>query len=949
MNAGRKHQTRSRVIILLLIVLLALLAGAFWVKHSWEAMLAQNNIEQVQWQGTRLGLHGVSVAELTVIQLGPERRLTIDARDITLGWHWGDGSKWQWKDGLPQLNTVSAQQLELEIVAIEPASAVDAPSATPAFSVFEHMPPQLPLQLPPWLPSRVRVQQFQAILPCASGRCPLYGALDIQHSAQETDNGLPINASLSLEHQGHRVDFVAEFASIKERSSIKGPASVKEDASIEGSALSGGDNAAPGEQGLQMSATVDIDNTRNLTLETRYRPLESNTEVHWQGSLAVPELPNAEWLIAWVQSWTPLPREASFAQPEQGSVNVRWDLQGPRQSFFAKATGTVNAEARVPQPWPVPGLGSVKGDLALALALSQGNWQPQTLSADLVLTQPAQWAATLPAQLRPQQLELSVRPASALPGTASALPGANETGANKNATNAPLPLQVALRSRGAADINVDAHLAISTSAPWQVQLAQTRLTANLARLDVGQWRIDKPELALLMSGELTSTEANLTFAQSSRVSATQVKSLGGDDAEALELQNPQLVLAGKNLTAGFKTAPATLENLTFSGPLDISAKQIKHPLLLTQGWQFNGKTKADTNGLQLSGIAKANSGTSANINLKVPYGSAAAQAIGVNAQMRVSGKREIDGLGRVLVAWPELLDASGGTISANVNAQLLPGQPLVVDGKLVFLDVGGTWDRTAWRNMNGTVEATLKSDQFQVSTSQLTLDEINPGIPLGPIALAGDYRAPAQQPMAGQLTLTQANAGALGGQLNIASGSWDLASAPVTVPLELDRLNLAQLLRVYPAEGLAGTGMLSGTIPLVIDPATGVQVKRGRLGALEPGGQLQLSAERLRALGRKNETMELVSKALENFRYSALSSDIDYDENGTLLLGLHLQGNSPEVGDGRAVVLNINIEENIPALLTSLQLSGRVTDAVAERVKKLLKKREREAAEDLIK
>ena len=921
MDTVSKHKTRSRVIILLLTVLLALLASAFWVKHSWQAMLAQNNIEQVQWQGTRLGLHGVSVGELRAIQLGPERRLIIEARDITLGLHWGGGGKWQWQNWLPQLNTLNAQQLKLEIVAIEPELAVNAPSVTPALSLFEQIPLYLPLQLSPWLPSRVRVQQFQATLPCASGHCSLQGALDIQHSAQETDNGLPINASLLLEHQGHRVDFVATLAS------------TQEGASTEGSALSGGDSAAPGEQGLQMSATVDIDNTRNLTLETRYQPLGPNAEVHWQGALAVPELPNAEWLIAWIQSWTPLPLEAGFAQPEQGSVNARWDLQGPRQSFFTKATGTVNAEARVPQPWPVPGLGSVKGDLALALALNQSNWQPQTLSADLVLTQPAQWAATLPLQLRPQQLELSVRPASVSSETASA----------------SFPLQVVLRSLGAADITVDAQLAISTSAPWQVQLAETRLSANLARLDVGQWRIEKPELALLMSGELRPTEAHLTFAQSSLVSATRIKSLGGNDTEALELQNPQLALAGNNLAASFNTAPATLDSLTFSGPLDVSVKQIKHPQLLAQGWQFNGKTKADMNGLQLSGIAKANSGTSANIDFKAPHGSAAAKAMSFNAEMRVSGKREIDGLGRVFVAWPELLDASGGTISASVNVQLLPGQPLVVDGKLVFLDVGGTWDRTAWRNMNGTVEATLKSDQFQVSTSQLTLDEINPGFPLGPLVLAGDYRGPAQQPMAGQLTLTQANAGALGGQLSIAPGSWNFAAAPVTVPLELDRLSLAQLLLVYPAEGLAGTGILSGTIPLLIDPATGVRVERGRLVALEPGGQLQLSAERLRALGQKNQTMELVSKALENFRYSALSSDIDYDENGTLMLGLHLQGSSPEVGDGRAVVLNINLEENIPALLTSLQLSGRVTDAVAERVKKLLKKREREPAEDLIK
>ncbi|HEV8077906.1 MAG TPA: YdbH domain-containing protein, partial [Marinobacter sp.] len=551
------------------------------------------------------------------------------------------------------------------------------------------------------------------------------------------------------------------------------------------------------------------------------------------------------------QSWTPLPQEANFAQLEQGSLHLHWALQGPRQSFFAKAAGMVNVEARVPQ-----------------------------------------W--------------------------------------------------------GAASINIDAHLAMSTSAPWKIQLAQTRLIANMARLDVGQWRIDRPELALLMSGELTPTEVNLTFAQSSRVAAIQIKSVGANGAEAFELQNPQLALAGSNLTAGFNTAPERLQNLTVSGPLEVNVKQIKHPQLLTQGWQFNGKTKTDLNGLQLSGIVKANSGTSANINLKAPYGSAAAQAMGFNAEMRVSGQREIDGLGRVFVAWPERLDASGGTLSANVKAQLLPGQPLVVDGKLVFLDVGGTWDRTAWRNMSGTVEATLKSDEFQLSTSQLTLGEINPGVPLGPIILAGGYRASTQQPLAGQLTLTQANAGALGGQLNIAPGRWDFASAPVTVPLELDRLNLGQLLQVYPAEGLAGTGMLSGTIPLLIDPATGVWVKRGRLSALEPGGQLQLSAERLRALGRNNETMELVSKALEDFRYSALSSDIDYDEDGTLILSLHLRGSSPEVGGGRAVVLNINLEENIPALLTSLQLSGRVTDAVAERVKKLLEKREREPVEDLI-
>jgi hypothetical protein len=63
-----------------------------------------------------------------------------------------------------------------------------------------------------------------------------------------------------------------------------------------------------------------------------------------------------------------------------------------------------------------------------------------------------------------------------------------------------------------------------------------------------------------------------------------------------------------------------------------------------------------------------------------------------------------------------------------------------------------------------------------------------------------------------------------------------------------------------------------------------------------------------------------------------------------LSLGLRLEGKNPDLRGGQPVVLNVNLEEDIPALLTSLQLSGRVNEAVTRRVRKLLQESGEEKA-----
>jgi hypothetical protein len=127
-------------------------------------------------------------------------------------------------------------------------------------------------------------------------------------------------------------------------------------------------------------------------------------------------------------------------------------------------------------------------------------------------------------------------------------------------------------------------------------------------------------------------------------------------------------------------------------------------------------------------------------------------------------------------------------------------------------------------------------------------------------------------------------------------------------------------------------------VPLRISGQS-VSVESGQIDALAPGGTLKLPAEKLRGMAQGNEAMALVVRAMQNFNFSVLNSTVNYDQDGKLILGLRLEGSSPDVRDGHPIVLNINLEEDIPALMTSLQLSGRVNEAVTEKVRNLMQKR----------
>lgn len=893
---------------LLALIVLAMLTGGLSALYLWNR-LEQNGIEALEWQGLSVSFGGIAVRELAFTQSTPEREVNLQARNLSLGWHWPDrGRGWQ-----PQLTALKAGYLALDLY-VEPAAQTPSERQQPS---------QWLANILPWLPADVSVQQFDVTLPCESGRCPLKGSLAISSSQTDPVSGagsdvtsllvasgkLPVKTRLQFDRDGHHLGVSAMLDS-------------------------------SGRDTLNLKADVSIDGRQYLSASSDYSADNTNGLVLWQGSVDVPELPRTDWLLAWLQTWQNIPMEQWPDQPDTGSVAANWQLQGPGdKSFLASATGRMKLHASISQPWPAPGIGRISGNAEVTLEADQGLWRPETLQADAELTHPAPWIKNIPELMRPDAIKLSVRPAKAV----TPIP-TGQAFAQAEPEQAPLPLNLEVTSRGGANIAISSHLAVSTKPPWRLQLGSTELKAALPRLKLAGWQLTKPELKASLTGWLDFNTAMLTFGKTALVHAEKLESLPGTTtatADNILITGLSVDLSGATLNGGYSAEKGGLDRLALAGPLEVKAKKVRHPQLQPHSWQFDGRLAANLDRTDVEGVLKAKTGTSMNLDLTFPYQG----LLSLEANMRVSGESEAEALSRLFTAWPEVLLVSGGNLSANATYEQAHNGAMRLSGKLVFADWSGTYDRTAWSRINGSAELLLEDERVRVTTPELTIEEVNPGLPVGPMRLAGHYEAPMGQLAAGLLTLEQASSDALGGQIIVQPGRWDLAQAPVKVPVELKQLSLARLLQLYPAEGLAGTGILSGTVPVLFDPATGIRVERGRIDALKPGGRLKVAADRLKALASQSESMELIARALEDFRYSVLDSGIDYDENGTLTLKLHLEGNSPEVGKGQPVVLNINLEENIPALLTSLQLSGRVSDAVAERVKKLLKNRERDSGD----
>ena len=122
-------------------------------------------------------------------------------------------------------------------------------------------------------------------------------------------------------------------------------------------------------------------------------------------------------------------------------------------------------------------------------------------------------------------------------------------------------------------------------------------------------------------------------------------------------------------------------------------------------------------------------------------------------------------------------------------------------------------------------------------------------------------------------------------------------------------------------EAVKGTGTLDGTLPLTVS-GKDITVKQGSIQGRPPGGTIQfhVSEETANSWAKNQPNLDILVKSLENYHYDKLVVGVDYQKNGILNLATQLEGKNPDFRSGVPIHFNLNIEENIPALMKSLSL-----------------------------
>ena len=761
--------------------------------------------------------------------------------------------------------------------------AASAPTSSPSAALqLEQL-----TALMAWLPQQLDIQTLQVELPCADKRCTLLGELHLLKHA--TSAATQLDVQLRLQHQQDHLHWQAQL-----------------DHTLAATTL---------ELSLAINQQPQLRLSNQLTRGT--------AGLDWQGELTA-DLQQGAVLQHWLSQWLPdaLTDQQIPAQP--ASLQARWQLQLPSAplnlSQLLQASGQLSAQVNLAEPWPIPTLGHLQGSLTVSAHTQGEQWLADHLSADLNLSHIAQErVSSLAAEFQPHSLQLNIQ-AAETPDTL-----------NEQLVGRSLPLRMHLSGDGPSPFTLAGTVVLASGLPWAVQLVDGKFTAQSADLHRAAWHTSALNAHLHLDGYLDAQALSLQLTQDSQLN---LQHLHIDDLRA---QNLQINGAGLHINS----------NLQTDGPLDWQVQgpirlisQLEHEHLLPQRWYWQGPVDYRQQQLSLSGTLH----NDADLRLKLQVQHNSTQGLSLQAQLIEVFLRGGNPLQGSFSAWPALLTLSNGRLNGNARLSLASGQQWpTANITLTGQGLGGIYDRSTLEGLSSEVQLQIDGQQLRLDLLNLRVAQINSGIALGPLELSARYSAQLQAPTRGQLQVKQATARVMGGELHVAPGLWSLNGEPIRLPLQVQGLELEQLFILYPTEGLAGAGTLDGFLPLQVSPQ-GISIEQGQLQARQPGGRLQFDSARIRALGRSNPTMQLVTQSLEDFRFTTLSSQVDYDQQGKLNLALRLEGQNPAIEQGRPIHFNINLEEDIPTLLASLQLTDKVSDIIRQRVQQRMLQRNAQPA-----
>ena len=655
---------------------------------------------------------------------------------------------------------------------------------------------------------------------------------------------------------------------------------------------------------------IGLDNSVTLQLQQQLSQL---SPLSGDGELKLDIRPPSDWLVQQFQLWQlPLASEdiARFNAPV--SLYSNWQLELPEtgnmQQLLDKARLQWQLHAKLPDALSLPGLGLLQGSLDAEIGLSEGEITSYQLNSQLSVLKP---------QLPQQLTELGSKIDAISVNIRS-------TGAGAPALTS-LPLQLSVHTEGNTSAALSTAVMLNLTPPLTAQFKHTELKLRQNKLTL-------PSDVAVSNIALQSRFNAYWLADNWLLDINQLS------VEAAKLSAPDV--AASRLKAQLNKARITGDTATplskLSGEFNLSAGNVTHFALKALSWQWHGKIDGKSEALTV------------NAQLSNSAGLQLAHQLEYDSNTRLSWQlQEIfllagNPLAATFSQWPPLLELNRGKLQTDGQLKLQNGQ-LSANARLALSGVNGLYDTTLFKQLSAEISADVQQDKLTLSTTATRVGEINRGLVAGPLELTADYQADTASPLAGLLTLQQAELELMGGKVSVRPATLALTAPTQQLNLDIRQIDITQLLAQHPTTDLSGNGRVSGTVPLLISNA-GATVTAGTLAAETPGGVLQYRPAGAAGMAASNPGMKVMLQALDDFHYSVLASEVSYDTNGKLLLALTLKGSNPALEKGRPINLTINLEEDLPALMTSLQLSSQISDKIKQRVQQRIQQQRANSA-----
>ncbi len=277
--------------------------------------------------------------------------------------------------------------------------------------------------------------------------------------------------------------------------------------------------------------------------------------------------------------------------------------------------------------------------------------------------------------------------------------------------------------------------------------------------------------------------------------------------------------------------------------------------------------------------------------------------------------------------WKTGWDISAGTVTIDAQAawqRVDADWQVTAHTSVRATNLAGAWQETAFTGLTTSIEAeidTAAGVSVQPSTIEIALVEM--GLPIEDIT--ADY---VLHPDALSVDVENLRMSAFQGTVWADPFSFSTASASNNLLIHAESIDLAEILSIKEFEAIEISGSIGAELPVTIEGRS-LTVSGGTLTGDAPGGVIRYLPGI--ASGETDVSgIGFATRALSNFEYDSLTSVVNYQADGDLVLQMRLTGRNPDLEEGRPIILNLGVENNVPQMLRSLQ-AARAVEEILER------------------